>query len=127
MVFYHQGWVMPTNTFVKGDNKLHTPIKSFRVVSLQVTRQTTGEKLWEQLYNFPRYGAVINVTQFIDASYLGVPVSVFTTLDIPLLRRNRFSLYSDVGLGIAFNWNTGRSVINRNMRFLSYSIADYIE
>jgi hypothetical protein len=104
--FYHQGWVMPTNVFVKGENMQHEPIKYFRTVSLQLSKQTSGEKLWEQLYNYPRYGAGINVTQFINAQYLETPVSIFSTLGIPLLRWNGFSLYSDLGLGLAFNWGS---------------------
>ena len=108
MLIYNHGYVIPTNVFVKGENRFHRPINSFRSLSLQFSKQTSGNKLWEQLYNFPRYGAGINISYFPDASYLGVPVSFYSALGIPIKRWNKFSIFSDMGLGIAFNWNTGK-------------------
>jgi hypothetical protein len=103
---YQQGRVLPTNDFVKGNNIQHLPINSFRAISLQLSRQTTGEELWEQLYNFPRYGVGIYTAQFIHTSELGRPVAIYGTFSIPLHRWKNISLNSDIGLGISFNWES---------------------
>ncbi len=108
MAFYQQGWVLPTNTFVKGNNIKQKPINAFRIISLELSVQTKGEKLWQQLYNYPMFGAGINTIRFINAPYLGKPVSAYSTLSIPLLRWKSFSLYSDFGLGLTFNWGSYR-------------------
>ena len=108
MAFYQQGWVLPTNAFVKGNNVNQMPIETFRTASLQMSVQTKGEKLWQQLYNYPMFGAGINTIRFINAPYLGKPVSAYSTLSIPLLRWESFSLYSDFGLGLTFNWGSYR-------------------
>lgn len=108
LFFYQQGWVLPTNAFVKGNNVNQMPIKAFRTASLQLSIQTKGEKLWQQLYNYPRYGIGINTIWFINAPFLRKPVSAYSTLSVPLLRWKSFSFYSDFGLGLTFNWGSYR-------------------
>jgi hypothetical protein len=106
LAFYQQGKVLPTNDFVKGDNIMHIPINSFRAVSLQFFKQTAGEKLWEQLYGFPRFGISIYNARFIDAKEIGNPIAVYGSLGIPLFRVKNFSLFTNVGFGLTFNWES---------------------
>lgn len=113
--FYQQGIVIPTNDFVRGNNIQQSPISSFRAISMQLSRQTTGEELWEQLYNFPRYGVGIHSAQFMPVSEPGRPISIFGIFSTPRFRWNKISLNTDIGFGITFNWRP----FNEN----SYNIA----
>lgn len=104
--FFQQGKVLSTNDFVRGNNLQNIPISRFRALSFQLSRQTTGDKLWEQLYNFPRYGAGVYSAQFIHFPEIGQPVAIYGMLDIPIFRWKSFSLNTGVGLGLTFNWES---------------------
>lgn len=104
--FYQQGWILQTNRFVNGNNINQRPIKEYRSASLQLSVQTHGEKLWEQLYNFPRYGLGLYKPFFPDAPYLGDPFAVYGTMGFALKRWESIAIDFDVGLGLAFNWKS---------------------
>ena len=104
--FYQQGWVLPTNAFINGNNVLQKPISEYRAGSLQLSVQTNGDKLWEQLYNFPRYGFGLYKPFFPDAPYLGNPVAIYGTMGFALKRWESISFNFDIGLGLAFNWKS---------------------
>lgn len=105
LAFYQHGMVLPTNVFVRGKNMQQAPIDSYRAFSLLLTKQTTGEELWEQLYGFPRYGIGIYSAQFNNTSEPGKPIALYGTLSIPLFRWENFTVRSDIGLGLAVNWH----------------------
>ena len=104
--FYQYGWILQTNQFVNGNNINQIPIREYRSASVQLSVQTHGEKLWEQLYNFPRYGFGLYKPFFPDAPYLGNPVAVYGTMGFALKRWESISIDFDVGLGLAFNWKS---------------------
>ncbi len=106
LAFYQQGMVMPTNSFVRGNNLKQKPISSFRAISFQLLKQTNGKQLWEQLYNYPRYGIGIYSSQIIHTSELGDPFAIYGIMSVPQVRRDNFLLYTEIGAGIAFNWVT---------------------
>jgi hypothetical protein len=104
--YYQHGWVLPTNQFVNGNNINQKPISQYRAASVQLSFQTSGDKLWEQLYNFPRYGFGFYKPFFPDAPYLGNPVAMYGTVGFTLKRWEGLSLNFDIGLGLAFNWKS---------------------
>ena len=106
IAFYQQGFVLPSNDFVRGNNQKQTPIKFFRTASVQIAKQTTGEKLWEQLYGFPRYGFGIYTAQFINSTELGQPVAVYGMFNLLLKQWTNLSLNLDFGAGYSFNWKS---------------------
>ena len=44
---YQNGYVFPTNDFIRGNNTEMYTINAFQVFSIKLSRQTKGEKLWE--------------------------------------------------------------------------------
>ncbi|HKI90077.1 MAG TPA: hypothetical protein VKA38_13695, partial [Draconibacterium sp.] len=56
---FHTGKVIPTNDFVRGQNFSGDTIDEYKSFSLLLLKQTTGNKLWEQLYGYPVYGVGI--------------------------------------------------------------------
>ena len=106
LAFYQLGKVLSTNKFVSGNNEEHLPVSVFQSASLQLSKQTTGDKLWEQLYAFPRFGAGIYTARFDDFPEIGKPVAIYGMLDLPLFRLGKFTINSDFGLGLTFNWRS---------------------
>ncbi len=104
--YYQHGWVLHTNKFVSGTNIRQQPINAYRAASFQLAVQTHGDKLWEQLYNFPRYGFGLYKPYFPDAPYLGNPVAVNGTMGFALKRWESLAFNFDVGFGLAFNWRS---------------------
>jgi len=104
--YYQHGSVLQTNKFVNGENIRQQPINAYRSASMQLSVQTHGKKLWEQLYNFPRYGFGLYKPYFPDAPYLGNPVAVYGTIGFALKRWESLIFNFDVGLGLAFNWRS---------------------
>jgi hypothetical protein len=102
--FYQHGWIMQTNQFINGNNINQIPIRQYRSASLQISVQTHGEKLWEQLYNYPRYGFCVYKPFFPDAPYLGNPAAVYGTMGFVLKRWESATIDFNIGLGLAFNW-----------------------
>jgi hypothetical protein len=106
LAYYQQGRVLPTNAFVDGNNLRHLPINYYYAASIQLFRQTTGDKLWEQLYRYPRYGIGFYSVRFDDTRELGSPSAIYGVLDIPVIRWNNLSFNLDFGLGLTFNWES---------------------
>jgi hypothetical protein len=104
--FYQHGWVLPTNAFIRGNNIRGVPISGYRSASLQLSVQSRGEKLWEQLYNFPRYGIGLYKPQFPDAPYLGNPLGIYGTMSFAIKRWETVTINLDVGFGMTFNWRS---------------------
>jgi hypothetical protein len=104
--FYQYGWVLPTNQFVNGNNIRQEPISAYRAAFLQLSIQTKGKKLWEQLYNFPRYGFGLYKPVFPEAPYLGNPLAIYGAMSFPLKRWGTMSFNFDMGFGLAFNWES---------------------
>lgn len=102
--FYQHGWILRTNEFVSGTNIKQEPISQYRSASLQLSFQTSGDKLWEQLYNYPRYSFGVYKPFFPDAHYLGDPFAVYAAIGFALRRQENLTFNFDVGLGLAFNW-----------------------
>jgi len=104
--FYQHGWILQTNQFVSGNNINQTPITQYRSASLQLSVQTSGKNLWEQLYNFPQYGFGLYKPFFPGAPYLGDPVAIYGTMGFVLKRWESITFDFDIGLGVAFNWKS---------------------
>ncbi|MDR2887586.1 MAG: hypothetical protein LBV26_06270 [Bacteroidales bacterium] len=105
---FQYGSVMRTNDFMKGQNSLNEPVKPYRAAVAGISVQTTGNELWEQLYNYPSYGVGFYKPVFPNAPYLGNPFAFYGVVSFPM-RRTPLATYSfDMGFGIAFNWRSHR-------------------
>lgn len=104
--YYQHGTVLQTNQFLRGNNLNKMPVDKYRAASLQLSFQTKGDKLWEQLYNFPRFGISLYKPYFPDANYLGNPFAIYGTIGFVLKRWESTALCFDAGLGLAFGWRS---------------------
>ncbi|HJN06019.1 MAG TPA: hypothetical protein QF480_05345 [Bacteroidales bacterium] len=103
--FYQAGKVLPTNDFLKGDNKSGKPIDYFQSFSLQYGIETDGRKLWQQLYGYPTWGFAFYTVNFFNPDELGTPSAIYTFINAPIIKRfNRWSINYEVGFGLTYNW-----------------------
>jgi len=103
---YNPGQVIRTHAFVKGENPSHDPYTFFHSFSLKYAIHTTGAKLWQQIYAYPIWGIGLYKCYFAnDHDQLGNPASIFLFLELPLKRKQSWSLNWEMEFGFAFNWN----------------------
>ncbi|MEM9921082.1 MAG: acyloxyacyl hydrolase [Bacteroidota bacterium] len=103
---YQPGKVLQTNPDVINLDIGESRLERFTSYSMQVHRQTYGEKEWEQRYNYPTYGLGINVTNFYMRDKLGVPISLYGHFSSCFVRGRRIEFAYEFNVGLAFNWKT---------------------
>lgn len=101
---YQNGYVFPTNDFVRGVNAENDVIDAFQTFSLKLTKQTAGNKLWEQIYKYPVYGLGMSVFDFYNPEEIGIPIAVFGYFSAPFINRERFKFSYETAFGLAFKW-----------------------
>ena len=109
---YHHGKVLPTNDFVKGANNSGNPIGKYQSLSIKIGWQNPGYTNWQKIYRGPYYGLGLFIGDFYNAHEIGYPLSVYGFYGIPVVRFNRFELYSEFQYGIAWNWQHYDSTSN---------------
>ncbi len=110
---YQNGYVFATNDFLRGSNVEATRINAFQTFSLKLSKQTTGDKLWEQLYKYPNWGISFYVADFHNPEEVGIPIAVYGFLNAPFKRWNKLRLNYDLGFGASFNWKSFNPLTNK--------------
>ena len=96
-VNYHRGYNLPEySSFLL---KVNSPIQSF---DLTISKETIGNTSWEQLFNYPEYGLSLFYTTLGDAEVFGNELAFTYFFKIYLLDREKFKLYSRVGIGLSY-------------------------
>lgn len=112
-IIYENGSVFPTNNFVKGVNLEKTPIKNYSAYSARLVFQTSGKKLWQQLYGYPTWGIGVNVSNFHNPEEMGTPVSAYLFLNAPFHSWNRLSFNYEIDFGLTANWKKFNPINNQ--------------
>jgi len=110
---YINGSVAPTNVFVKGSNQNSVLIDDFQALNIKLSTQTTGETLQEQVFNCPLWGLGFKILDFDNINEIGIPLALYGFIDIPLLRKQRFSVNAELGFGVSFNWRSFNPITNQ--------------
>ena len=100
---YAYGNVLPTNPFVKGENKLGEPIENYQAFTLKVLWQNPGYTDWQKVYKGPYYGIGITVGDFYNPDEIGYPISYYGILGIPIIRWSKLELYTEFQFGLTSN------------------------
>lgn len=100
------GEVLATNSFLKQANTLNNATNEFVALSFQLLKQTTGEKIWEQEFGYPRYGLGIYSASFFNNHLFGTPIALYGVFKAPFKRWNKISLNYEAGFGLTFNWES---------------------
>lgn len=107
------GPVASTNVFVRGSNQNSVLINDFQALNIKLSTQTTGETLQEQIFNAPLWGVGFKILDFENINEIGIPMALYGFVDIPLLRKERFSVNAELGFGLSFNWHSFNPITNQ--------------
>lgn len=121
------GNAKPTNDFVRLQFPDLDGIPHYYSYSLRLAKQTTGNKLWEQLYGYPEYGLGVYSAVFTNTKNLGNPIAVYGFFNAPIFRIKALSLNYELGLGFAFNWNHYDPVTNPGNIAISQDGSVYMD
>ncbi len=110
---YQKGYVFPTNDFLKGTNDEAAVINAFQAFSIKFSTQSTGDKLWEQLYKYPNWGIGLYVADFYDPEDIGYPIALYGFFNSPFIRWKKSSFNYEIGFGATFNWKSYNPVTNQ--------------
>jgi len=110
---YQNGYVFATNNFLRGTNIEATRINAFQTFSLKFSNQTTGDKLWQQLYKYPNWGIGVYVADFYNPEEIGFPIAVYGFFNAPFKRWDKLCFNYELGFGATFNWKSFDPVTNK--------------
>ncbi len=77
----------------------------YRAIEARIGFQTTGRKYWHQLNNYPSYGFGIHYADLIAGprdNIVANPFSAFVFYSAPRIRLNKFSLNTDLSMGLSY-------------------------
>ncbi|MFK5855457.1 MAG: acyloxyacyl hydrolase [Bacteroidota bacterium] len=113
-VHYSNGTILPTNTFVKGENQYGSPMTKYQSASLKIGWQNPGYTNWQKVHNAPYYGVGYYIGDFYNTQEVGYPMAAYGFLGIPVKRWKKVELYTEFQFGVAFNWTHFDSITNPN-------------
>jgi len=110
---YQNGYVYPTNVFVKGINVNSAIIEDYQTFALKLSTQTTGNRLWEQICKEPTLGVCLYAADFYNPKEIGYPFALYGFLNAPFFRLNKFSFNYELGFGATFHWKSFNPLTNQ--------------
>ena len=87
----------------------------YKAIEARFAYQLTGTKMWQQLHNYPKYGFGIHYSDLVkdrSDTVVGNPISIFGFYSKPWARFGRFTLGSDLALGLSYTKRTHDFVSN---------------
>jgi hypothetical protein len=110
---FQKGWVFPTNDFFRYHNIEAAELGEFQHFSVKLSKQTTGDELWEQLYKYPNWGFGMSVLDFYNPTQIGVPIALYGFFNAPFVRWKRSSFNYELSFGPSFNWEAYNPIDNK--------------
>lgn len=114
-VFYQNGKVFETNSFLKLNNLTGEAVDRYQGLSGQALWQTNGNHQWEHNFGYPRLGIGIWTAQFFDAPNLGTPFAFYGLFNAPFVRGKKLSWNYELEMGLAVNWKPFNPPINKTL------------
>lgn len=125
-LYVGDGYVVPTNDFVKKGNKDSVAINHMISISFRIAKQVDGTKAWHHLYNEFTYGVGGYYGRFNYSKNLINPFALYGFIGFSPLKTERFALKTNLALGLSFWWNGYSKENNLNVA-ISNPINCYID
>ena len=77
----------------------------YKAIEARFGYQLSGNKMWQQLYRYPKIGLGMHYSDLVkdrSDTIVGNPLSLFGFYSSPLARLGRFTLASDMGVGLSY-------------------------
>lgn len=126
-VSYQNGYIFPTNIFLRGQNASAKQLDDYQSMSLRFIMQTTGENAWEQLFNYPRWGVGLNISDFNHSIEIGRPFALYAFLNAPFARWKNSSFNYELAFGLSTNWKSFNPVTNQYNVAIGAPFAFFID
>lgn len=126
-VSYQNGYVFPTNDFVRGKNTEKELINAFQTFSIRFSKQSFGENPWEQWFNYPQWGIGLSVYDFYNPEEIGNPIALYGFFNDPFKRWNRLTFNYEIGFGATFNWRRFDPINNSSNIAIGAGESFYID
>lgn len=94
---YHQGYVLP-----EYQEFIYLVNDDIHSLEFNISKQTTGNNYWEQLYKYPRFGLSIYYTTLGNDDLFGREIAIVPYIVNHIIERNRFSLDNHIGCGLSY-------------------------
>jgi hypothetical protein len=88
-------------------------IDAFQAYSIKFTKQSFGDKLWQQLYKYPDWGIGLYFANFHDREEIGLPFAIYGFFNSPFIRWKKSSFNYEIGFGATFNWKAYNPLTNK--------------
>ena len=124
---YHYGNIMQTNDFIRGENQYGEPMKRYQSGSLKIGWQNPGYADWQKVYHGPTYGVGFYVGDLSNPEEIGYPMALYGFFGIPIVRLNKFELYTEFQFGLAWNWQHYDSISNPNNIAIGSGLTVYLD
>ncbi|MEO0732654.1 MAG: acyloxyacyl hydrolase, partial [Bacteroidota bacterium] len=92
--------------------------------------QTTGRRLYEQLYHYPEWGGGISLTNFVNDTLFGSPLAAYGYVDLPLVDYapdRRWNIGFRMATGLSTKFRTYDPADNPDNLFISAPLNVYID
>ena len=79
--------------------------QGYRAFEARFGFQTTGKRAWHQIHKFPKYGLGLHYADLVKTrkdSVVGNPFGLFAFYSAPWLSSGRFSLNTDISVGLSY-------------------------
>ena len=100
-----EGYVLPTNDFLKGINKDNKKITNITNISLRMSKEVDNSLAWHTLYNDFRYGIGAYLGVFNYSKNLGNPFAVYVFAGFSPWKYKSFTLKNELALGLSGIWD----------------------
>ena len=81
----------------------------YKAIEARFGYQLTGKKLWQQYHRYPKYGFGMHYSDLVkdkSDTVVGNPFSLFGFYTAPWVRVGRFTLASDMSIGLSYTGKT---------------------
>lgn len=92
-----QGVLLPEYAFMSYLTDDYT-----RGFEINILKQTSGKSIWHQLYRYPGFGMSFHYTTLGSREYFGNQYSLYPYFSMNILRRKKFELNYQMGVGVAY-------------------------
>jgi hypothetical protein len=94
---YHYGYMIPEYS-----NLTYLVDKPVQSASINISRKTTGETDWEQIFKRPEYGISFFYSTLGNDKVHGRELALFPYFNLSIINRGRFRLYNETGIGLSY-------------------------
>ena len=98
-----------------------------RAMTIEIGRQTGGDREWHRVYNYPSYGVGLYAARFGHDRELGRPIAAYGFFSWPFPLSRRTELSADLGMGVAWNWTAFDPATNPTNTALGSSAAYHVD